>query len=77
LPVAPKPYPLLHFFAANGKAVAYLTAGFIAAAALALFFAGYGAVWLVAGGILAVCALVMLICFAELIDLIVDTMIPK
>jgi hypothetical protein len=75
LPIPPKPYRVLLFFAAYGKLVA--CAAGIAICAIIIFSAGHGAIWLVVGGILAAFTFLMLSCFAELIDLIVDTMLPK
>jgi hypothetical protein len=72
-----KPYRTLLFFSANGKYFAWLTGAVVLLGAVALWWFGYGAVWLPAGVVLAAVAVLMLNCFAELIDLIVDTMIPK
>lgn len=77
LAVTAKPYRTLLFFAANGRYFAYLTGAVVLLAAIALWWSGYGAVWLPVGAALAGVAVLMLNCFAELIDLIVDTMIPK
>jgi hypothetical protein len=77
LAVDVKPYRTLLFFYFYGKYFAWLTGLVLLLDAVALWSTGYGAVWLPVGAALAVVAVVMLNCFAELIDLIVDTMIPK
>jgi hypothetical protein len=77
LETAAKPYRTLLFFSANGKSVAWLTGAVVLLGAVALWWLGYGAVWLPVGVVLAAVAVLMLNCLAELIDLIVDTMIPK
>jgi hypothetical protein len=77
LPVHAKPYRTLLFISANGKYLSYLIGALILLSAAALWWSGYGAIWLPVGTVLASVAVVMLNCFAELIDLIVDTMIPK
>jgi hypothetical protein len=77
LAVEAKPYRTLLFFSSNGKYFAWLTGLVLLLGAVALWWIGYGAVWLPVGVALAAVAVLMLNCFAELIDLIVDTMIPK
>ena len=77
LPVAQKPYRTLLFFAAYGKVVAYLAGAGVCAGGVALWEAGFGAAWVPAGVVLGGFTLLMMTCVAELIDLIVDTMIPK
>lgn len=77
LTVEARPYRTLLFFSANGKYFSYLIGALILLGAIALWWSGFGAVWLPVGAVLAIVAVVMLNCFAELIDLIVDTMIPK
>lgn len=77
LTVDAKPYRTLLFFSANGKYFSYLIGALILLGAAALWWSGYGAVWLPVGTVLAAVAVVMLNCFAELVDLVVDTMIPK
>lgn len=77
LAVEVKPYRTLQFFSTNGKYFAYLTGALVLLVAIALWWSGYGAVWLPVGAALAAVVVLMLNCFAELIDLIVDTMIPK
>jgi hypothetical protein len=77
LMVEAKPYRTLLFFSANGKYFAWLTGAVVLLGAVALWWSGYGVAWLPAGVVLAAVAVLMLNCFAELIDLIVDTMIPK
>lgn len=72
-----KPYRVLLFFAAYGKAFACLTGATVLLGFITLWWLGYGLIWLPAGAILAAFSLVMLNCFAELVDLVVDTMIPK
>lgn len=77
LTVESKPYRTLLFFSANGKSFAYAIGALILLGAAALWWSGYGAVWLPIGVVIAAVAVLMLNCFAELVDLIVDTMIPK
>lgn len=77
LPVAQSPYRTLLFFAGYGKAVAYLVGLIICAGGLAAWWLGYGAVWAPAGIGLGAFACLLMNCLAELVHLIVDTMIPK
>jgi hypothetical protein len=77
LPSTEKPYRTLLFFSAYGKSIAHTTSAVVLLGAISLWWFGYGVIWLPAGVICAAIALVMLNCFAELIDLLVDTMIPK
>jgi hypothetical protein len=70
-------YPVLHFFAANGKTIAALTAalgvvvGFWAASALGVLAAA--AVGILLGGFLGLVLLVL----AELTRALVDIMLPR
>ncbi len=77
LPVADKPYRTLKFVAVYGKAVAYLAGALVCATGAALWAAGFGAAWVLAGVVLGGFTTLLLNCLAELVDLIVDTMIPK
>ena len=77
LPVAENPYRTLLFFSNYGKAVACLAAAVVCLAGMALWWSGYGAVWVPAGVILGAFTLLLMNCLAELVQLIVDTMIPK
>lgn len=77
LPVADSLYRTLLFFAGYGKAVAYLAGIIMAAGGLVLWWAGHGPAWAVAGIGLGCFTTLLLNCLAELVHLIVDTMIPK
>ncbi|MFZ5692214.1 MAG: hypothetical protein ACOY5F_13270 [Pseudomonadota bacterium] len=77
LPIASKPYRTLLLFSKHGKTIAYLTGAIVLLGAVALWWSGFGPAWLAAGVVIAAFAVLMMNCFAELIDLIVDTMIPK
>ena len=77
LPIAAKPYHALMLFATYGKAIAYLTGAIVLLGAVGLWWSGLGIVWLPVGIIAAAFSIALMRCFAELIDLIVDTMIPK
>lgn len=77
LPIAAKPYRTLLLFATYGKAIAYLTGAIVLLGAVGLWWSGLGIVWLPAGIVAAAFSILLMSCFAELVDLIVDTMIPK
>ena len=77
LPIAAKPYRTLLLFANYGKAIAYLTGAVVLMGAVGLWWSGLGTVWLLAGIVAAAFSILLLSCFAELVDVIVDTMIPK
>jgi hypothetical protein len=77
LPVPENQYRTLLFFAGYGKAVAYGVGVLVCAFGLTLWWLGHGAAWAPAGIILGAFAILLLNCFAELVQLIVDTMIPK
>lgn len=77
LPVAENPYRTLMFFASYGRAVAYGAAAIVCIAGLLLWWFAYGVAWIPVGIILGMFTLLLMSCFAELVQLIVDTMIPK
>ena len=77
LPIAAKPYHTLLLFATYGKVIAYLTGAMVALGAIGLWWSGYGIVWLPAGIVVGAVTTLLMSCFVELVDLIVDTMIPK
>ena len=72
-----KPYRTLLLFSVHGKSIAYLASAVVLVGCVALWWLGHGVIWIAVGVITASFALLVLSCFAELIDLIVDTMIPK
>ncbi len=77
LPVPENQYRTLLFFAGYGKTLAYLVGLLICAGGVALYWSGYGTAWLPAGIVVGAFVILLLNCFAELVHLIVDTMIPK
>jgi hypothetical protein len=77
LPVTEGAYPTLRFFARYGKVVAAFAGAIVCAGGPAFWWLGYGAVWPPVGLILGIALFLVMTCFAELIHLIVDTMIPK
>jgi hypothetical protein len=72
-----KPYRTLLFFSVYGKLIAYLASGAVLVGCTAFWWLGYGVIWFAVGVGVSGLVLLLLSCFAELIDLIVDTMIPK
>jgi hypothetical protein len=77
LPVSENPYRMLRFFASYGKHVAWVAAVIVGASGLAFCQLGYGAVWAPVGVTLGFFLFLLMNCLAELVQLIVDTMIPK
>jgi hypothetical protein len=77
LPITQTSYPILQLVAKRGGVLAGLTTSIIVAAGLFAWVAGLGWGWALGGAVLASFAYVMMRCFAELVHLIVDTMIPK
>lgn len=77
LPVSEYPYRTLLFISSYGKVVAYLIALCVLVAGLAIWWSGYGAAWIAAGVFLSGLTLLLMNCLVELVQLIVDTMIPK
>lgn len=77
LPVAVPPYRTLQFIARYGASVAILLTGVVLAAGFLLWGFGYGAAWIPISFVLAGFTYLMMNCVAELVHLIVDTMIPK
>ncbi len=77
LPVSENPYRTLLFFSSYGKVVAFTAASGVFFKGLALWGLGYGAAWIAAGVFLGGFTLLLMNCLAELVQLIVDTMIPK
>ena len=77
LDIAPKPYRMLQFMAKYGKMIGYISGILIIVVATVLWQSGYGMIWIAVGVGLGIFATLMLNCIAELVDLIVDTMIPK
>jgi hypothetical protein len=77
LPITENPYRTLRFFAGYGKHVAWVAALIVGAGGLAFWQFGYGAVWAPIGVILGFFVFLLMNCLAELVQLIVDTMIPK
>ena len=77
LPIAAKPYRTLLLFASRGKLIAYLNGAIVLVGAVGLWWSGHGILWLPVGIVVATFSILLMSCFAELVDLIVDTMIPK
>jgi len=77
LPIVENPYRTLHFISSYGKPVAFLAAAIVGLGGLALWWFDFGVVWVPIGLILACFTLLVMNCLTELVQLIVDTMIPK
>jgi hypothetical protein len=70
-------YPVLRLFARHGHAIAAVAGLVPALAGLAAAAAGAGWGWAVAGVLGGGFAYLLLRCLAELVHLIVDTLVPK
>ncbi len=72
-----KTYPAVVFVSRHGRTLALIVAILLAIASLACFLAGCGIAGLVAGLVVAAIAWAALRLFAELVEVIAETLLPR
>ena len=70
-------YPAIHFLVRHGHALAVVVAAIIGLGGIAATLAGWSWVWLPAGLVLAALAYLMFRSYAEIVQVIAETLLPR
>jgi len=70
-------YPAIHFLVRHGHALAIAVAAVIALAGIAAALGGWGWAWFPAGLLLAALAYLLFRSYAEIVQVIAETLLPR
>jgi hypothetical protein len=73
----PNTYPAIHFMVRYGHALAIAVAAVVGLGGIAAAFAGWGWAWLPAGLLLAALAYLLFRSYAEIVQVIAETLLPR
>ena len=70
-------YPAIHFLVRHGHALAIAVAAIVGLGGITAALAGWGWVWLPAGLVLAALAYLLFRSYAEIVQVIAETLLPR